>query len=257
MNYHDKSKGQWLMRNIKMIIQYDGSKYKGWQRLGNTDMTIQGKIENVLSKMANEEVQIIGSGRTDAGVHALNQVANFHTNSQMKTNDMLEYCYNYLPSDIVVKSIKEADERFHSRYNTKGKKYLYRIWNDRFHDPFLRKYVTHIPDRLNIEEMIRASTDLIGSHDFSSFTTAKSKKKSRVRTINSLDIAKKDEIIDIMFYGNGFLYNMVRIIVGTLIEVGRGNLNSSDIKRIMDKKLRSEAGPTAPSEGLFLYDVEY
>ncbi|RKD20869.1 tRNA pseudouridine38-40 synthase [Caminicella sporogenes DSM 14501] len=245
------------MRNIKLVIQYDGSRYRGWQRLGDTDNTIQAKIENVLSRMTGEQVEIIGSGRTDAGVHALNQVANFKTNSTMSTSEIQDYCYRYLPDDIVIKSVEEVDDRFHARYNVKGKKYLYRILNSKYHDPFIRKYITHVPEKLDLEAMKTAANYFIGEHDFTSFTTAKSKKKSRVKKVFDVEIFKDGDIIEILFYGKGFLHNMVRIMVGTLLEVGYGKMKPEYIKELLEKKDRSLAGPTAPPQGLFLYEVEY
>jgi len=245
------------MRNVKLTISYDGTRYRGWQRLGNSDMTIQGKIEDVLSRMTGKKVEIIGSGRTDGGVHALMQVANFKTNVHMTNNEILEYCYNYLPEDIVVKRVENANEKFHSRYNVKSKSYLYRIWNHRYHDPFNRKHITHIPERLNIAEMKKAANLLVGELDFSSFTSAKSKKKSRVREIYDIDINKKDEIIEIIVRGNGFLHNMVRIMVGTLIEVGLDRMKSDEVLEILNKKERKFAGPTASAKGLYLYSIEY
>lgn len=245
------------MRNIRLVIQYDGSRYKGWQRLGDCQMTIQGKLESVLSKMAEENIEVFGSGRTDAGVHAFNQVANFNTSCEMNTKEILDYCYRYLPDDIVVKKVEEACEKFHARYNVESKKYLYRIWNYKYHDPFIRKYITHIPETLNLVNMRKAATYLVGEHDFTSFTTSKSKKKSRVRKIFEFDIKKDDNVIEIMVEGSGFLHNMVRIMVGTLIEVGLGRMKPEEVSKILNKKDRSLAGPTAPAQGLFLYDVEY
>lgn len=250
-------RGRLSMKNIKLIIEYDGSRYKGWQRLGDSDMTIQGKLEEVLSKMTGERVEVFGSGRTDAGVHALMQVANFKTNTQLSTKEILDYCYRYLPDDIVVRKVKKANDRFHSRYSVKSKIYLYKILNHPYHNPFTRKYITHIPERLNIKDMEDASSYLIGEHDFSSFTTAKSKKKSRVRKIYSIDINKEENIVEIIIGGSGFLHNMMRIIVGTLIDVGLGKLESEEVMEILNKKDRKLAGPTAPAKGLFLYDVEY
>ena len=165
--------------------------------------------------------------------------------------------YRYLPEDIVVLDMQEVDKMFHSRYNAKAKKYLYRIWNDRFHNPFYRKYACHIPNCLDIDSMRQAARFLIGEHDYTSFTTLKSKKKSKVRRVYSIDIEIKDKIIDIIFYGNGFLYNMVRIMTGTLIEVGLGKISPDAMENILSGKDRSLAGYTAPSNGLFLYEVEY
>ena len=220
-------------------------------------MTIQGKIEDVLSKMANENIEIIGSGRTDMGVHAYGQVANFKTNCTLSIEKMQKYLYEYLPEDIVIRNIEEVGERFHSRYNAKSKVYLYKIDNNKFHDPFLRKYTTHIEKKLDIELMKEASKYLIGEHDFTSFASSKSKKKSNVREIYSIEIKENKNLIEIYIEGNGFLYNMVRIIAGALIDVGLRKKTPEDIKAMLEVKNRAEASDTAPSKGLFLYKVKY
>ncbi|MFA9423556.1 MAG: tRNA pseudouridine(38-40) synthase TruA [Sedimentibacter sp.] len=245
------------MRNIKMIIQYDGTRYKGWQKQTEDIYTLQGKLENILSAMTGEEIQLIGCGRTDTGVHALNYTANFHTNSNMTPEDMDKYLYVNLPDDIGVKSIKNSSERFHSRYNILSKTYLYRINNSAIKNIFDRKYINNISEKLDLERMKQCSELLIGTHDFQSFTTLKSKTKSTVRTINSINIGEKDGIIEIEVNGNGFLWNMVRIILGTLIEAGKGKLSLSDVENILNAKKRADAGPMAPARALFLKDVEY
>ncbi|MBP3906783.1 MAG: tRNA pseudouridine(38-40) synthase TruA [Peptostreptococcaceae bacterium] len=245
------------MRNIKLTIQYDGSRYKGFQRLKDNDNTIQGKIEDVLTRMTEEKIEIIGSGRTDMGVHAYKQVANFKTNSNLSVEKMNDYLYKYLPEDIVIKDICEVDDRFHARYNAKGKVYLYKINNVKHHDVFLRKYTTHIEKSLDIEAMKEASKYLIGEHDFTSFASSKSKKKSNVREIYSITINKNKEVIDIFVEGNGFLYNMVRIIVGALIDVGLHRKSPEDIKEMLERKDRSQSSDTAPAKGLYLYSVRY
>ena len=245
------------MRNIKMTIRYDGSRYKGFQRLKDNDMTIQGKIEDVLSKMTSESIEIIGSGRTDMGVHAYGQVANFKTNSNLSIEKMQSYLYEYLPEDIVITNIEEVDERFHSRYYAKSKVYLYKIYNNKFHDPFLRRYTTHISKKLDIELMKEASKYFIGEHDFTSFASSKSKKKSNVRTIHSINIKEDNGLIEIYFEGNGFLYNMVRIKSGALIDVGHKKISPQDIKRMLEEKDRSKSSDTAPAKGLYLYKVSY
>lgn len=245
------------MRNIKLVIQYDGSRYKGFQRLKDNDNTIQGKIEDVLSKMGDEDIEIIGSGRTDMGVHAYKQVANFKTNSTLSVRKINDYLDKYLPEDIVVRETSEVDDRFHARYNAKAKVYLYKINNSKHHDVFLRKYTTHVEKPLDIVAMKEASKYLIGEHDFTSFASSKSKKKSNVREIHSITINKNNEAIDIFVEGNGFLYNMVRIIVGALIDVGLHRKSPEDIKNMLDKKDRSQASDTAPAKGLYLYSVKY
>lgn len=244
------------MRNLRMTIAYDGSKYKGWQKQKDTELTIQGKIEAVLSKMTGEEILVVGCGRTDAGVHAENYIANFHTKCDFKTKMILDYLYEFLPEDIVVKSLEEVSERFHARYNVKAKTYVYTINNNKYRDVFKRKYSYHLSDKLNLTEMRNASEVLIGSHDFQSFTNSRSD-KSTIRTISYINIVEKNGIIEIEVNGNGFLWNMVRIIVGTLIEVGMGNLKLLDVERILNEKKRWEAGPLAQAKALCLRDVQY
>lgn len=245
------------MRNLKMIIQYDGTRYKGWQRQKDNDLTIQGKLENVLSKMTGETIQVIGCGRTDSGVHAENYVANFHTNCEYSINTIMGYLYDFLPEDIVVKSIKDTGERFHARYNVKSKTYIYRIYNSKVRNVFNRKYVYHTDEKLDLENMRKGAEYLIGTNDFQSFTSLKPNTKSTVRTINYIDIKENDDLIEIEVNGNGFLLNMVRIITGTLLEVAKGKLKPEDVKRILDEKRRAEAGPIAQPKGLVLKDVTF
>jgi tRNA pseudouridine38-40 synthase len=245
------------MRNIKLNIQYDGTKYKGWQKLGDDTNTIQYKIEKVLSELTGEEIDLIASGRTDAGVHARNQIANFKTKSNVTNEEILDYCYRYLPLDIVVQKCENASWDFHSRYNAKKKIYTYKIYNNKFHDIFNRKYSHHVKERLDISKMRDMASLFIGEHDFKSFTALKSKKKSTVREIYSIDFIQNGKDIDIVFVGNGFLYKMIRILVGTLIEAGLNRITKEDVQKIMLEKDRSIAPPTAPSHGLFLTDVIY
>lgn len=245
------------MRNIKMILEYDGSRYKGWQKQTEDVNTVQGKLENVINKMVGEDVQLVGCGRTDAGVHALNYTANFHTNSNMNTKDMLTYLNEYLSEDIAVKSVKDASERFHSRYNIISKTYLYKINNSIEKNVFERRYIHTIKEKLDIEQMKLCSSVLIGNHDFQSFTTLKSKTKSTVRTINYINIIEEGNLIEIEINGNGFLWNMVRIILGTLIDSGKGNLNKIDVENILNAKKRADAGPMVPAKALFLKNVFY
>ncbi len=245
------------MRNIRLIVKYDGSRYKGFQRLKDNDMTIQNKIESVLSKMTGEDIEIIGSGRTDMGVHSLGQVVNFKTNSDMSLEKMNEYLYRYLPEDIVIKDIKQVSDRFHSRYNAVSKTYLYKIYNDKYHDPFYRKYTLHIKDTLDIKLMQEASDILVGKHDFTSFASSKSKKKSNIRQINKIDIIKQDNIVNIYINADGFLYNMVRIIVGCLIDIGLRKITKEDLKNMLEAKDRTKSSDTAQAKGLYLYEVFY
>lgn len=244
------------MKNYKITIQYDGTRYNGWQRQGNTKNTIQEKFENVLSLMCNCPVEIFASGRTDAGVHALCQVANFKCETNLSEPEIMEYLNHYLPEDILVTSIEVMPERFHSRLNAVSKTYEYSI-STKKSDVFLRKYVFRIDAVPDVDKMISASKLFMGTHDFIGFSSVKKTNKSTVRTINSLEITKENEIIKIVINGNGFLYNMVRIIAGTLLEIGLGKLNEDIIPQIFETNKRQMAGTTLPPCGLKLIKVFY
>lgn len=245
------------MKNFMLTIAYDGTKYLGWQRQeADKDKTIQGKLENILSTMVGEKVEIIGSGRTDAGVHAQAQVANFYWNTKESEEYVKDYINQYLPRDIVIKEVKEVDERFHSRYNAKSKTYLYRIYTTEAHPIFERKYVYHFPGNYNLKKMSEAGHYLLGAHDFKGLSS-KNTKKSTVREIYNLNIEQVGPELRITIKGNGFLYNMVRIIAGTLIEIGLGQREVEDMDLILEKKDRAYAGFTAPAQGLVLIEVEY
>ncbi|PKM93259.1 MAG: tRNA pseudouridine(38-40) synthase TruA [Firmicutes bacterium HGW-Firmicutes-1] len=244
-------------KNFRITISYDGTKYLGWQRQNtDNDKTIQGKLENILSKMAEEKIEIIGSGRTDAGVHARMQVANFHWETKESAKNVKSYLNKYLPEDIVITEVKEVSDRFHSRYNVKSKTYLYRIFTKSEHPIFERKYVYHLGGNYNLEKMKEAAALLIGEHDFKGFSS-KNVKKSTIRNIYDIDIEQTDREILIYIKANGFLYNMVRIIVGTLIEIGLNEREVKSIYTIFEQKDRAAAGITVPAQGLILYDVEY
>lgn len=245
------------MRNIKMTIEYDGARYLGWQRLGDSDKTIQGKIENILSEMTGTKTEIIGSGRTDAGAHANGQVANFKTNSTMDLAAMRDHLNRYLPRDIVVKELEEAAERFHARYNAVGKKYSYYVWNHVVPSAFERKYSYHHPEHLDIDKMNEACNKLMGTHDFIGFSSLKKTKKSTVRTIEEITIHKESNLLHFTFVGKSFLYNMVRIMMGTILEIGAGTMDLEHIDAIFESKVRSNAGMTVPAQGLFLDEVYY
>lgn len=245
------------MRNIKVTIAYDGSRYNGWQRQDNTDNTIQGKLEQLLSRMTGEKIEIHGSGRTDAGVHAKGQVFHFHTKCRKNLEEIQDYMNEYLPMDLSVEQVEEVDLRFHSRLNVKRKIYAYHIWNSTRHNVFERKYSYPVPEKLNLEAMREAASYLIGTHDFKSFCSNKRMKKSTVRILESIEIKKVENDIWIRYCGNGFLYNMVRILTGTLIEVGLGKRNPKEMEEILKKGNREMAGFTAPAQGLFLEQVDY
>ncbi len=245
------------MTNYKLTIQYVGTRYDGWQRQGNTDNTIQGKLETLLSRLFGFPVEIIGSGRTDAGAHAFGQVANFHVPVDMPTQDILEYMNQYLPKDIAVSSVEKVDDRFHSRFNVKRKTYQYRIWNSYISNVFEKNFVYEVTDTLDVDRMKEAALYLIGEHDFKAFCSNKRMKKSTVRTIYEINIEELEPEIRITITGNGFLYNMVRIIVGTLLEIGMGEKKPSDVPAMLAGKDRRTTGYTVPPSGLMLMDVEY
>lgn len=245
------------MKNYKIIIQYDGSRYKGWQVQNSTDMTIQGKLQSVLSQMTGQEIEVIGSGRTDAGVHAYGQVANFHIPNQFNAQEIIDYLNQYLPMDIAVIDIEEVDERFHARFHAISKTYAYRIHRSNIPNVFERKYMYTYTEALDITKMKEAASLLIGTHDFMSFCGNKKMKKSTVRTIMNINIEERENELRISYTGDGFLQQMIRILTGTLIEVGNGTKQVSDIRRILESRDRANAGYTVPAEGLSLQSVEY
>ena len=245
------------MQNYKLTLCYDGAKYKGWQRQGNTDNTIQAKLETLLSRLLGTPVEVSGSGRTDAGVHAYCQVCSFRADTEMSAEDILSALRRYLPEDIGAMSLTKAAPEFHARMSCREKSYLYRIWNSDLPNVFSRRYTYTFPDALNISEMRRAAALMLGRHDFTSFCANKHMKKSAVRELRSIEIYRHEEELRILLTGDGFLYNMVRIIVGTLIEVGMGAKSADSIPDILRAKDRSQAGFTAPAQGLALYEVKY
>ena len=244
------------MRNLRLDICYDGTRYRGWQRLNGEDNTIQGKIETALTRILGESVEISGSGRTDAGVHAKGQVANFHCNNAMPAEDILSQLRRYLPEDIGIYSCKECSERFHARLNAREKTYRYRIWNCAEPCVFERRYVSVMPEPLDLDQMKAAATYFLGEHDFSAFCGNPRFKKSTVRSVRSLEVTQEGAEIRITVTGDGFLHNMVRIMVGTLIEVGRGQRKPESIPDLYGGK-RSDAGFLVPPQGLCLMEVLY
>lgn len=243
--------------NYKLLLQYDGTKLNGWQKQGNTDNTIQGKLEAILEKMYEEYIEIHGSGRTDAGVHACAQVANFHAPAKFSTAEIKKTLNEYLSKDIRVLHVETADERFHARLTATGKTYEYRIDNGDIANVFQRKYTMREENPLDLEAMRKAAVHFLGTHDFKTFCANKKMKKSTVRTITSIVIEQQEGIVSIRYTGNGFLYNMVRILTGTLIEVGRGKLMPEEMPGILEAKDRGAAGFTAPAQGLYLIEVTY
>ena len=245
------------MRNIKLIIEYDGKDFNGWQKQPNK-LNIQGEIEKVIGSITGEEnTELIASGRTDAGVHALGQVANFKTNSKIPIEKIGLAINSRLKKSIVIKSAEEVDERFHSRYLCKQKTYRYIINNSKYGTAIYRHLEYHFPIKLNIEDMQKAAKFFEGEHDFKAFKASGTSGRSSVRNIYKAEVIKRDDRIFIELTGNGFLYNMVRIISGTLLEVGLGKIKPEDIKLILEQKNREKAGRTLPAHGLYLVDVKY
>ncbi len=245
------------MKNYKITVQYDGTRYNGWQRQGNTKNTVQGKIEDILGKMVNHAVEIHGSGRTDKGVHAKMQIANFKIETKMEMQEIMKYINRYLPEDIGVIEICEKDDRFHSRLSAHTKTYEYRIWNSNLPNVFGHKYMETISERLDVDAMKRAAEYFLGTHDFRGFSSVKRPKKSTVRTIFAADVKKCGNEIKIIFTGNGFLYNMVRIMAGTLVEIGLGVRKSQSVPEIFESGKREDAGKMISAKGLTLVHVSY
>ena len=244
------------MRNIKLTIEYDGTSYGGWQKQKN-NRTIQQCIEEAIKLLTGEDVELIGSSRTDAGVHAKGMVANFITNSQIPADKFREAINTKLPDDIGIIKSEEVDRNFHSRYDSKGKTYCYTLVNRYEKVCIGRNYVYQVRDELNYNLMKEAAKYFLGKHDFKAFKTNVSSVKTSVRTINGLELELKGDVIKIFVSADGFLYNMVRIIVGTLIEVGKGKIKPEDIESIIKNGDRSKAGPCVPPNGLVLEKVFY
>lgn len=246
-----------MKRNIKLVLEYDGAAYRGWQRQGEQP-TIQKILEEAIGRITQESITLYGSGRTDAGVHALHQVANFKTESRIPVGNLLKGINSLLPEDIVIREIQEVEEAFHSRYTAKSKSYLYRIWNSPIRSPLQRNAAWFIRASLDLDKMTQALSLLRGNHDFTSFCAAGSDVKTCVRTILRADICRdSDQVILISIEADGFLRHMVRNIVGTLVELGMGEEAPETIRDILEAKDRGRAGITAPPQGLFLQEVRY
>ena len=245
------------MYNYKLTIQYDGTRYRGWQVQGNTDLTIQGKLEGVLSRLTGQLVEVHGSGRTDAGVHALGQVANVKLPHPVEPSELLGELNRYLPADIGVIAAEPAPERFHARLNARSKTYRYRIWNSAIPNVLERSYLYVLPEPLDVAAMERAAADLVGTHDFRSFCGLKRFKKSTVRTITDISITQDGAEVRLEVTGNGFLMRMVRILAGTLVEVGLGQREADSMPAVLAAQDRAAAGPALPAQGLALVRVEY
>lgn len=246
-----------MKQNYKMTLSYDGTRFYGWEHQPTTDMTIQGKMESVLSLMVQSEVEVIGCGRTDAGVHAKNMVCNAHFDTQLNTDEIRDYLNRYLPDDICVKEVRIASDRFHSRYNAIGKTYCYTCYIGDVKPVFNRKYVYVLDQKPDIQEMKKAAEYLIGTHDFASFCSNPRMKKSTVRKVDRIEIQKRGDLLTLTFHGSGFLQHMVRILTGTLLEVGFGKRTAESVLELIDAKDRKLAGFTAPAKGLCMMQADY
>lgn len=244
------------MRNIMIKIEYDGTNYNGWQIQPN-GVTIQEEIMKAIKKITSENVVINGSGRTDARVHAKGQVANFYTSSNISIKKLPLAINHFLPKDIAIIEAKEVPDDFHARYSAIGKVYSYQIHTRSQRSPLLRNYSYHIPYKLDIKQMEKAVEIFKGTHDFKGFMSSGSSSQNTIRTIYDIIIVKEKDNIRITFQGSGFLYNMVRIMVGTLVEVGRGKRDISTVKEALETGIRLKAGHSAPPQGLFLDKVLY
>lgn len=246
-----------MKQNYKLHISYDGTRYSGWQNQGNTDATIQGKLEGVLSKMAGTPVDVIGAGRTDAGVHAKQMTANVHLATSMSTNEIRDYLNQYLPQDICVTEVRDAADRFHSRYNATGKTYEYTCYTGPLKPVFDRNFVYVLDKTPDVPAMKAAAELLIGTHDFRSFCGNPKFKKSTIRTVDSIKIEQRGPYITFTYHGDGFLQNMIRILTGTLLEVGFGERAPQDMLSVLESQSRASAGFMAPAQGLCLVQVDY
>lgn len=244
------------MRNIKLIIEYDGKKFGGWQKQPNK-LNIQGEIEKAIKEITGEAVELNASGRTDAGVHSLGQTANFKTNSEIDISKMAIAINSKLKQSIRIIKAEEVDEKFHARYSCKGKKYKYVINNSKYGSAIYRDLEYHMPIKLNVEAMQKGIKYFEGEHDFKGFKASGTSSKSSVRTIYSAKVIEDGERIIIELEGNGFLYNMVRIISGTIVDVGLGKIKPEEIPEIIESKDRTRAGKTLPPQGLYLVEVYY
>lgn len=242
--------------NYKLTVAYDGTRYRGWQRLGEGAQSIQGKLEAVLSRMEGRPVEVQGAGRTDAGVHALGQVASARLSDGRTPGEILDYVNRYLPEDIGVLSVEEAPPRFHARLTPSRKTYRYRVWASPLPCVFERRWC-YCPERIpDVEKMAEAAQLFLGKHDFAAFHSGKTK-KSTVRTVYSIAVAPVGPELHITVTGDGFLYNMVRILAGTLLEIGWGKREAASIPAALEAGDRALAGFTAPPQGLCLMEVNY
>lgn len=246
-----------MKHNYKLSISYDGTRYYGWEHQPGIEMTIQGKIENVLEKMTGSFPEVLCAGRTDAGVHAKAMIASVFLDTDMSEDQIRDYLNKYLPEDISVNEVKTASDRFHARYNATGKTYCYVCYCGKNKPVFDRKYVYALDFVPDINAMKEAATYLMGEHDFASFCSNPRMKKSTVRLVDKILIEQKGDYIYFTYHGTGFLQHMVRILTGTLLEVGKGLRTPESIKNLIEAKDRKQAGETAPAQGLTMVSVDY
>lgn len=244
-------------RNVKLLVAYDGTNYHGFQYQNPPIIAVQNVLEEVLEKVFGDSIEMAASGRTDAGVHAYGQVVNFFTDGNIPLERVPMAANSLLPDDIVILKAEEADREFSARHSAKSKTYIYKILNDTLPDPFLRNSAWHIKKKLNIDAMRECLNILEGKHDFSAFRASGGPDVSPVRTIYEAKLTEKGNIIELSFFADGFLYHMVRNMVGTLANVGMGRTSAAKFKEIMDSLDRKKAGATAPAQGLYLYQVNY
>lgn len=245
------------MRNFRLTLCYEGGRYRGWQKQGNTDNTIQQKLETLLSRLLGQEIEVHGSGRTDAGVHARAQVCSFRAETGLECSELLGLIRQYLPEDIGALELQEAEGRFHARLSCREKTYVYRIWQSETPNVFERRLMYNLPGKLDVSLMRAAADRMLGRRDFTAFCANRHMKKSAVRELRSIEIRELGGELRISFTGDGFLYNMVRIMAGTLIEAGRGERSAESVSLALESRDRSLAGFTAPAQGLCLWDVRY
>jgi len=243
------------MRNLRLLIEYDGTNYHGWQ-IQPGDATVQQTVINAIRKITGEPVNLIGAGRTDAGVHAEGQVANFRTETRIETKRLPLAINSELPDDIVIKGANEVPPEFHAQFDAQGKTYRYQIWNSRIRPALNRHRHAWVKAPLDVGRMSDAALTFVGTHDFESFAS-ECREKDSVRTVSELELGGEGELITMRISADGFLYSMVRAIAGTLIDVGRGHLAVDEVPQMLAARDRRQGGPTAPACGLYLVEVQY
>lgn len=245
-----------MMRNVKLVLAYDGTNYQGWQIQPNGP-TVQGAVEEALQAITQEPVRVVGSGRTDAGVHALEQVAHFHTGSRLDAATLLRGLNGLLPLDIRVSEVADVPLSFHARYSAKSKTYRYLLWNSPVLSPFYRQYAWHVARELDVGAMQEAAAAVVGTHDFSAFRASSCTARHGVRTVFSCAVSRDGALVEVSLHANALLHHMVRVVVGTLVEIGMGKRAPGDMGDVLRSRDRFRAGLTATAHGLYLKKVTY